>query len=212
MPSPFPLLNADPVETAIEPFVTGILEYGIIKWLNHARSFCSTRQSSVMQADFLPKPEPLFFRRPVAAVIGLLLQLGLDCEIGLRKRNRFFAGIRILRDQVAGIATELDIFDGSFGTRADDDHFGDVNEMVFRLQAAVHAGYFCLFQYQQEISEIRIFQQVGKIARQPVFGAILLKQSGFFKGSEHAQDSLLTVGACVGSWRFGRYLFHKNIL
>src|SRR3972149_3774724 len=69
-----------------------------------------------------------------------LLLPGLDGKVTLGKGNLIFSGVSILGNQVAGIASEHNIINGSFCTGTDSDHFRDVTKMVRNINPCCFAG------------------------------------------------------------------------
>ena len=88
----------------------------------------------------------------------------LDRKVGLTLRHDLLVGIGVLDDEVAGIARKKNGLDGPRRATPDGDHFGDVNEMVFKAMSTIETGHFGLFNNPLKIPIIAVTQYSRKVA------------------------------------------------
>lgn len=98
----------------------------------------------------------------------------LNGKVRLRKGDLVFARIAILGDQIAGIAREHIILNGSLCSLSCCDHLSDVGKMILNCIACILTCYLCLFDNDCKIFPLIVAQQLLQIARIPKLDAILL--------------------------------------
>lgn len=123
-----PLVTFDPfiAKSAVKSFVPGIVkdaEHAVLYSRPASRSREGFKFLRCLLADF----HPLHIG---GQRLGHLLTSGLYGEIFLRFSDFRFARIAVLGDQITGKTGKLVVFDFSYGSRSDFDHFAGAGKMV----------------------------------------------------------------------------------
>ena len=138
-----------------------------------------------MRGQFVANGEAFIFFRKLCklSVVFEFLTPRLQCKISLSISNHRFSWITILNNQIASITRQTHIGNFALGTRANPDHFVDVNKMVCNCICRHPASLNGLFYHLRKVAPFLVVQQRSKLTCIPIFIALLIDLANAFKRS-----------------------------
>ena len=165
-----------------------VLEDGVVAGFDDSGIFRGIGKLAVVGTKVRADGEAaLFFH----LFIAQFLPPRLDGEVGLALRHDFFSRVRVLDDEVAGVAGHYHDLERALRSAANFDHFGDLNEMVVHALAAVETGGAGGFDDRLEIPVIGVAEHFGEVAAGPEFVTGGVRPADGFKGSDFVAHGCL---------------------
>ena len=118
----------------------------------------------------------------------------LESKVGLRKGDFLFFGIAVLRNQVAGVASEHNVIHLALAARTEIDHFVDLNKMVGERVIRNLAGSFCLADDRRKVTPFHIAKEMLKVSCEPEFDSVFGLLRMCFEGAGQRMDKLSVHG------------------
>lgn len=124
-------------EAAVQTLVTGVLKRCVVELRGDACLFCGVGKHHVPMSNVSADNEAFAVLVELVEGVGDFLPSRLNGEIRLPESDDFFAWIAVLNDQVACVAGEPVVLDGSLASASELDHFDGADKMVLNGHFAV---------------------------------------------------------------------------